>query len=327
MDKEKLISYLQDVYQLEIEKRIVEKTIVKISNDFKEQKSDFAFSQKKHKVFSKRMPLFIFSVVFSLCVIIFCIWSEWFYFPDRFAYEENRIAEYSGNDLSEYDEFLRQGAIASLENEKKDLLLCKKIKNFMTIWLIGSCVGVAVLYKKLKDEQQEVNALSAVLGANAKKRMDIINENYAVLSTLQKDTVGRLKQLYSLNIVYPKYRYLEACGTFLEYLLSGRAHALEATAGFAGAYTLFEEELFRGEISNKLDQILQNQRVLIRGQKEILDKTDSIIAGIDRICRDCGEIKSGINKISRVQEVNTFYNSVMAYNTTVSRRIMEHYYY
>lgn len=159
------------------------------------------------------------------------------------------------------------------------------------------------------------------------KSMDIITENYEVLRTMQKDISGTLKQLYSLNIIYPKYRYLEACGTFLEYLLSGRAHALEATPGFAGAYTLFEEELFRGEISDKLDQILQNQRVLIRGQKEILNKTDSIIEGIDRACRDCSDIKSGMNKISRAQEVYTFYNAVTAYNTTVSRRIMEHYYY
>ena len=96
--------------------------------------------------------------------------------------------------------------------------------------------------------------------------------------------------------------------------------------GYSGAYTLFEEDLFRGLIVDKLDRILENQKMLIRGQREITNKVNELIHGVENMQKKMNGIKQDIQKISHAEEMNVFYNSITAYNTSVIRRISENYY-
>lgn len=80
-----------------------------------------------------------------------------------------------------------------------------------------------------------------------------------------------------------------ACGTFLEYLLSGRLIVLDATQGCSGAYIVFEGNLFHRHIADKLDQIMENQKILIRGQKEMSQKIDTLLYGVEKYMRNFGE--------------------------------------
>lgn len=342
MEKDGLINYLQDVYQLEINRKIIRNSLQELKNEFRKQEADLAYVNKEHKVGNERLRATMLNFIISLLFAGVCVYFYTVYFPEKNSYYESKVASYSNADLSllpedfsgilwnpsteESDALMLHSALNSLEEIRRGQKLVGLASLITIIWFGGSCVGILVANKKRKDEQEEVDALSLVIKKGAEKSLEILRESSNVLKTAEKRTENSLEQLYSLDIIYPKYRYLEACGTFLEYLLSGRANALEATAGFVGAYTLFEEELFRGEINNKLDRILQNQKILIRGQKEILDKTNAILNGVNRICRECSEVKKEINRISRIEEINAFYNSVTAYNTTVTRRIMENYY-
>ena len=345
MRKEKLISYLQDVYQLEIQKRIAYNAIGKIENDMQKQRKDIAYSQQKHKAKNgKRFWIAVLMIHFL--VIGFLLFNYIYsYSLSNIPRAESRVIEYSGADLSvlddsendtgillnpsaeEADAFYLRGAKRKLESLQNDVKISGILRGCFALG-IGLCLVVCFFsLKKQREEQKIMDAYSILIRNASQKRLQVLEKNRAIMIETGEKITNTLNQMYSLDIVYPKYRYLEACGTFLEYLLAGRAQALEATPGFSGAYSLFEEEMFRGEIRNKLNQILQNQRLLIKGQREIMSTLNSIEQGIQRVCDELGNVKDGINKMTQVAEVNSFYNSVIAYNTSVSRRIMENYYF
>ena len=72
-----------------------------------------------------------------------------------------------------------------------------------------------------------------------------------------------LKQLYDVNIIYPKYRNLIAIATIYEYFASGRCTELE---GPNGAYNLYENELRANIIIGSLGQIISDLQQIKNGQ-------------------------------------------------------------
>lgn len=77
------------------------------------------------------------------------------------------------------------------------------------------------------------------------------------------ETRNTLNKLYSMDIIYPKYRTMAAVTSFYEYFCSGRCTEL---TGHEGAYNIFEEEVQRGIISDKLDIIIQKLDQIQRNQ-------------------------------------------------------------
>ena len=61
--------------------------------------------------------------------------------------------------------------------------------------------------------------------------------------------------MYSLDVIFPKYRNIIAVSSFYEYLLSGRCDKLE---GAEGAYNIFESELRMNLIINKIDDVIKH---------------------------------------------------------------------
>lgn len=103
----------------------------------------------------------------------------------------------------------------------------------------------------------------------------IINKHNDVLESLE----CALQELYSQNVIFPKYRDMVAITTINEYLLSGRCYELE---GPNGAYNLYEMELRQniiiGQLSSivsSLEQIKSNQfslyQELVKANKTVND--------------------------------------------------------
>ena len=81
-----------------------------------------------------------------------------------------------------------------------------------------------------------------------------------------------LKQLYSLDIIFPKYRNFVAISQIYEYYMSGRCTELE---GHEGAYNIFESEVRQNiiilqlnNVLNQLEQIKQNQYMIYQALQE-----------------------------------------------------------
>lgn len=325
MEKQKLINYLQDVYQLQIQNKIEKDTLVKLEERFCQEKDNFEFNNREKYQTSpkileriRKAKMIILTAIVLICGSVGLLMAAKYNMTshqrlvEEFTLEGNeRFAEsnrrYLEEDLSHY-------------NISKALIIFS---------LIFGGVSIAVYMQAVKskeEEQEEMRAMAAILRKDCDNNMKIISENYNIARTACSNTEKVLNQLYSLDIIYPKYRYLEACGTFLEYLLSGRAPSLEATPGYSGAYSLFEEDLFRGLIVDKLDKILANQKILIRGQREITNKVNELIHGVENIQKKMSGMNQDIQKIAHAEEMNVFYNSITAYNTSVMRRISENYY-
>jgi hypothetical protein len=127
--------------------------------------------------------------------------------------------------------------------------------------------------KKLTSELQS-RLLSVTLPALA--------EAQPVLDTLE----STLEQLYSLNIIFPKYRSFACVATLLEYLQSGRCDEL---TGPNGAYNLYESELRSDliitkldNIERKLDQVIANQHTLYYAINQANKRLDKITTQLDK---------------------------------------------
>lgn len=118
-----------------------------------------------------------------------------------------------------------------------------------------------------------------------KKSIDIYNleteKEIIKLKEINKEIKENLKELYDVNIVYPKYRNLVAITTIYEYLASGRCETLE---GSNGAYNLYENELRANIVINSLNQIITNLNQIKNTQYELyeqLKEADNILREIN----------------------------------------------
>ncbi|EET58595.1 hypothetical protein BRYFOR_09431 [Marvinbryantia formatexigens DSM 14469] len=281
MKNKNLIEYLQDVFELEKQKTIAEKTIEYIERKYQIAQNNFEGGKS---VYKRKMSGGQFACL-GICM---------------------------------YSLLVAGGGIWALSNPN---ITADKTDVYIMLFLAVIFGGVFVnSYKKMKNDETVVNTLNKTIGEKGENDMHILEANYQIIKEAYDINKKTLEKLYSLNIIYHKYHYLEACGMFLEYLISGRTHSLEAQGSDPGAYNIYEDELYRGIIVDKLDNILSNQCILIDGQRQISKQLDFLTKGID-------EVQKEMKGVKKAAQLNTFYNSVTAYNTSVLRKISEQRYY
>ena len=78
----------------------------------------------------------------------------------------------------------------------------------------------------------------------------MLKQQQTYLRSKVEEISKSLDSLYSLNIIYPKYRYMVAVIRMLEYFESGRCTAL---TGADGAYNKYEDEVTQETIISRLD--------------------------------------------------------------------------
>ena len=204
-------------------------------------------------------------------------------------------------------------------------------------WLVG---------KMIKDNQQEEidNATDSRNAIIKKENNAIVNEaekknrmKKASVNEIQKaldDTNKKLAQLYSQNIIYPKYQNLIAVSSIYEYLDSGRCDSLD---GPNGAYNIYEMEARLDKIITKidlvisrLDQIMASQYYLYTAIKEIqpsIDKvTNAIISNTEKLNEVAVNTEATaysakvIEKTTKVIENNQYYERNWRNGITYSDR-------
>lgn len=106
--------------------------------------------------------------------------------------------------------------------------------------------------EKLRQYEKDVAENERQMQAN-RKALTLVNQDYEVLKQRYNKAALLLQKYYDLNIIYPKYRGIVPVAMFVQYLESGIVYQLE---GPDGAYSRYEDELFRQLIINKLDVIV-----------------------------------------------------------------------
>ncbi len=160
------------------------------------------------------------------------------------------------------------------------------------------------------EQKQEVMALLASKKANLTTSIPI------AISEAEKhyqQSLNNLDMYYKAGVIYPKYRGIVPVTTIYEYIESGRCTVLE---GHEGAYNLYENELRMNliigkldDISSKLDQIADNQRLLVQEIQESNRKMDAISQSV----------YSSLDKLDEIgnnTELSAYYSRISASNTS-----------
>ncbi len=155
-----------------------------------------------------------------------------------------------------------------------------------------------------------------------------VEKGKLILEQIQKDKPNlkkvysqckkSLEKLYALNIVHSDYQYLEACGMFLQYLNTGRTHCLEQRGGDIGAYNLYENDLKYNVIKKQLDQVLRNQQLLYGVLIEINNN-------VENLCSSVEKIEKYSQQTAQNTKISAWCNAVTAANTYALRRMQEEY--
>lgn len=123
-----------------------------------------------------------------------------------------------------------------------------------------------------------------------------------------------LEQVYSKNVLYPKYRNMIAVLTILEYFLSGRC---DSFVGHEGAYNLYEYELRQNIIINSLEviqysleQIKQNQYMLYQAIKDSQNR-------LETLSYEFSNISSSIGTLENNSKISAYNSKIAADNSKI----------
>jgi len=117
---------------------------------------------------------------------------------------------------------------------------------------------------------------------------------------------SKLAELYSLDIIFEKYRNLIAISMFYEYFASSRVSKLE---GKDGAYNLFENEMRQNiiivklnDICNNLEDIKQNQYCMYKELIDINTSLDILNKNVSSITKNINNIDSNVSTIKEIDK-------------------------
>lgn len=145
---------------------------------------------------------------------------------------------------------------------------------------------------------------------NIKKNKEREKELYSWIASAEtslQNTKNELANVYSYDIIYPKYRNFIAMCTIYEYYDSFRCDTL---TGHEGAYNIYENELRQNIIIGMLDQINTRLDVIERHQQILareLQETNSRLAVLDRKVEQVHSIAETANYNAEIAASNTKY--------------------
>ena len=199
---------------------------------------------------------------------------------------------------------------------------------YMRIATVLSIVGtIAGLYLDKKSSKEKYK--NAVLTYNEAVKNDEIrvrqelmlrtelwNQMQNVICERNK-TQSVLSSIYDIGIIHPKYRYMVAVSSFYDYFDTGRCLSL---TGPGGAYAVYEEDLRFQRLETRLDMIINKLDELINNQRMIADLMREANDTLYRIEAFNNRMMQSVSRIEQNSELIE-YNSRCAMQSSV---VMEH---
>lgn len=144
----------------------------------------------------------------------------------------------------------------------------------------------------------------------------IRQDNKGKLKRAYRCAVNNLTNTYSTNIIYKKYQTVEACASIYDYLESGRCYMLE---GPYGAYNKYDDDLAKGiiikkleEIGSKMDMIIANQEKAYCVMQKIQKNVEEMECDMKNICQSLQDVDGKLNDIANNTKITAWASSVIA---------------
>lgn len=174
----------------------------------------------------------------------------------------------------------------------------------------------STLPNAMRKYKYDYNRYTASLPA--KNRIDYA---ITILEKKKKETRGLLGLLYSRDIISYKYRNILAVSAFCEYLETGRCDTL---IGPYGAYNIFENAMGIQMINSKLDQILDNLRLIQQNQRMLHSAILEINNRISRLTQSIVETNGHLASISDSLDKQAECAEIIAYTTALTQKEVEY---
>lgn len=203
---------------------------------------------------------------------------------------------------------------------------------YVGVCFLGEILGIALILfsnKKFKEKQAEVN-YQKIRITETKERNQNKQKDYdtAMQQCIQSGNVFRtavqpnidktktlLDKLYNKNIIYPKYCTLPALTSIYEYFMTGRCTEL---TGPHGAYNLYEDEVRKDTIINRLDTVIENLEQIRNNQYMLYQQVKSIKQNTDIMVSELQQIKGYSIAIAELTALNAYYAARTERNTRIS---------
>lgn len=169
--------------------------------------------------------------------------------------------------------------------------------------------AVKELEKQNQEKQNRIKLMEIQKNDLIIKRKNLYNQ--------YTETKKALTDVYNLNIIYSKYRYLVAVVTFYEYFDSGRCNSFEATETSGGAYNLYETEIRMNTIIGKLDIVINQLEQVKRNQEALYDVVCQINSTTNKIYANTEKELNELKKSNTYNEITADNSAVTAHNSTI----------
>lgn len=164
--------------------------------------------------------------------------------------------------------------------------------------------------KEMQKYNDKVQQLKIIL----EQKQNTLKVKYTQLLELHNQTTEALDNLYSLDIIYPKYRNIIAVSSISEYFDSGRC---DSFTGPNGAYNMYEDELKQNLIINNLESINDNLESIKNNQYSLYEIMNDNLGYYNAINREITNTDSQIldltNTTKRLEEMQSINQGAIAF--------------
>lgn len=172
--------------------------------------------------------------------------------------------------------------------------------------------------KKEEDEAdiQRVNATNVQLREQYNHDLALWqaanDEAHSYFAKPLAETQEVLKNLYSADVIYPKYRNLPALTSIYEYLITGRCEEL---TGPHGAYNLYEDEVRKDMIISQMNQVIQNLEQIKANQYKLYEEVCRIRENTQAAVNELRAIHGYAAELTGLASLTAYYAGIAASNT------------
>ena len=162
--------------------------------------------------------------------------------------------------------------------------------------------------KKIAEKMSTIRIPSTVI-------RDISAKDIEEAETYLKKAIECRNQLYSCNIIFPKYRDAVALSMFYEYFSSGRCTTLE---GPNGAYNIYEMETRSNLIISQLNTVIESLETIKQNQYMIYSKLSSVNSKLETMGKTFDTMASTLNSMDGKLDKIEKNSAVIAHNSAVA---------
>ncbi len=132
------------------------------------------------------------------------------------------------------------------------------------------------------------------------------------------------RMLYEQNLLYKDYRNLIAVGTLYGYFVKGQARSLspDLKTGDQGAYSIYKNQFRLGKIITSTEKILKKQEAVFEAQQEL---AESLLQAEERVNTLCNGVNSFIHSVNSRLDKIAECAEITAYNSERAARELEYF--